>query len=301
MALKLSGNYEGIRLLLDRGADACRENIACKTPLHSYFNEAIGQFIQRHQDDVDFDATDHMGMTVLHWASWSERSMPEHFACRTAPKSHPRFLTRDNFGESLLHYAVQKGNIRVVKYLMSQPYAADMALPDYEGSSLLHYASASGCVHLIDFLIDCKGFDPMLRDNFGGTLLHSAAAHGKLDAVKHLFHRGIAQPDALDQYGRTALQLALSRQSMTLNSMTPGPGMSHIPRSMVEYIQAHCDASVVEQLGNEEAEKVHVNISVQSTKRDVKALSLVKATMLALLFPFLYWCQLRTISNSRLS
>jgi ankyrin repeat protein len=71
---------------------------------------------------------------------------------------------------------------------MSQPYAADMALPDKAGSSLLHYAAAtnSGSVQLIDFLIDSKGFDPMLRDNHGRTLLHYAARWDTLAAVKHL-------------------------------------------------------------------------------------------------------------------
>jgi ankyrin repeat protein len=162
----------------------------------------------------------------------------------------------------------------VVNYLMSQPYAADMALPDYSGSSLLHYATASGRVHLIDFLIECKGFDPMARDNYGRTLLHHAAMRGNLGAVKHLFDLGIALPDSLDSEGRTALQIALSCGSA----------------SVVEYLQAHCNASAVEHL--EKAKTVCAAVDVQNTRKLAKPLSLVKAAILVLLLSLVYWYKL---------
>jgi ankyrin repeat protein len=270
-------------LLLSRGADACREDKDGRTPLHSFFNEAIGQVIQCHQDDIDLASQDNRGMTALHWASWSSRSSPEDVACRTTRQHDPTFEARDVHGKSLLHFAVERGNLAVVDYLMLQPCAADMALPDYSGCTLLHYATANARVLLIDFLIDCKGFDPMVRDNHGRTLLHHAAMRDNFDAVKHLFDLGIARPESLDQDGRTALQLALSRGST----------------SVVKYLQTYCDTSAVEHF--EKADEVSIAIGVQSTRKAAQSLSLAKATTLALLLSFLYWYQLQRVSNSRLS
>jgi ankyrin repeat protein len=184
----------------------------------------------------------------------------------------------------LLHLAVAYGNIPVVKYLMSQPYAADIALPDYLGNSLLHYATASHSTPLlIDFLIEYKGFDLMARNKCGRTLLHHATMHKNLDAIKHLFKLGIAQPDVLDQDGRTAFQLALSCRSTYV----------------VKYLQEYYDIDAVEQL--EKADQGYIAIGVLSTKKDIRSLSLAKAMILALLLSFLCWYTLQMDPSSRLA
>jgi ankyrin repeat protein len=207
--VKQEHTYECARILLDHGADALQQDINGRSPLHNFYNDVIKEIILRHGEEIDPYMQDRRGMTILHWAAWSRRSSPH-----ILPDSHQTSKGRswleikDTQGKSILHYAVQRGNLDLIAFFFASPYATTMSMPDYTGRTLLHYATESGQVDTINFLLDMN-FNLNATDTQGRTVLHHAATRDNLPAAQRLIQLGAADQLACEDCdGRTPLELA---------------------------------------------------------------------------------------------
>jgi ankyrin repeat protein len=220
IATHRSGDIECSRLLLYNGADICHQDIAGRTPLHRFYSSVTRTLLISHANEIDLWLQDNRGMTVLHWASWSSRSTTHEISLVQSQahiRSHDRpphttnsFLSlKDNEGRSMLHYAVQRGNLALITQFFTQPSVSDISMPDHTGKTLLHHAVENGrSAHIFDFLLD-RGFDINAKDIEGRTALHFSAMVGNLSAVRRLLERGPEhQLSEMDIHGQTPLDLA---------------------------------------------------------------------------------------------
>ncbi|KAF2642204.1 ankyrin, partial [Massarina eburnea CBS 473.64] len=165
ISLRIGRDYTCARKLISMGADATREDKDARTPLHSFFNDAISYFLRLHREYIDADAQDTRGMTMSHWACWTSKSVPEEIAWAFTSSTS---TTLDVHGKSFLHFAVERGNIALVQYLLSSPQISEMSASDFEGRTLLHYATASGrAVQMMDTIMRHMRIDVQATDNHG--------------------------------------------------------------------------------------------------------------------------------------
>ena len=59
-------------------------------------------------------------------------------------------LQNRHWGKTALHYAVEKGNLKIIKYLVEK--GADANLQNEGGRTALHYAKQKGNQEIIDLL-----------------------------------------------------------------------------------------------------------------------------------------------------
>lgn len=156
----------------------------------------------------------------MHYVAWSKLSSSNDIlrhltGTPSAFHHHQRFdssfliETKDSQGRSMLHLATQRGNMPLIQFLLSQPRAHTLMMPDHWGRTLLHYATESSrSTHVIDYFLE-KKFDIHATDNSGRTVLHHAAMSGNLKAVQHLLTLDVGyQLASFDHDHRTPLDLA---------------------------------------------------------------------------------------------
>jgi ankyrin repeat protein len=186
--------------------------------MHTFYNAVTAYMFKHHIEDIDTWAQDSKGMTILHYLSWSSRSAvqdlirctkPGMFSLNKCQSSVTSQLSiKDAQGKSVLHYAVQRGNLGLITFLLDRPDAVTLGMPDYLGCTLLHYATESSRTEAIDLFL-YRGLDIDAADDKGRTVLHHACQWGNLKAVKHLLDLGFEhQLDVVDHDKRTPMQLA---------------------------------------------------------------------------------------------
>jgi 26S proteasome non-ATPase regulatory subunit 10 len=177
--------------------------------------------------DLDINAVDEDGRTLLHWASSAGNlEIVEHLL--TAYKANPNTKDEENWtpvlsacsagklgvarrlvaagakidvvsssGASALHYASSKGHLDVVAFLIEQ--GASVGAQDKHGDSPLHRAVRS--VPVVKLLLQ-KGASVKLRNKRGRTALHDAAEEGAEEVCKLLLDAG-GDADLKDEEGVT--------------------------------------------------------------------------------------------------
>jgi ankyrin repeat protein len=230
-------NVEGIRMLLERGADPTAQDKDGKTPLHSASQrgnvEGIRMLLEKGADPT---AQDKDGKTPLHFASQEGnvegiRMLLERGADPTA---------QDKDGKTPLHFASERENVEGIRMLLEK--GADPTAQDKDGKTPLHFASEGECgqhsdasragrrsdstgqgwhdtialllsewgnVEAIRMLLE-KGADPTAQDKVGKTPLHFALQKGNVEGIRMLLEKG-ADPTAQDKDGKTPLHFALQK------------------------------------------------------------------------------------------
>ncbi|XP_014271440.1 uncharacterized protein [Halyomorpha halys] len=125
------------------------------------------------------------------------------------------FDTQDDEGRTLLHHAVNQGNIETVRYLLA--IGVDFTQVTEKGNSCLHVAVLKGNGDIVKVLL--KHLFPNkskelidIRTNLGGmTALHVAAKNDNLDLVKTLLHYG-AKYNILDNDKKRPVDLAKDKE-----------------------------------------------------------------------------------------
>ncbi|MBH05973.1 MAG: hypothetical protein CMJ20_06595 [Phycisphaeraceae bacterium] len=117
--------------------------------------------------------------------------------CRT----HPEF----NEGDTALHLASRKGDLEIIKFLLSLKAMVDAGNAD--GKTPLHYAASSGGDEIVDMLMEADA-DADAKDHHGRTPLYEAVAAGGVSCVHRLLGKG-AYSDAADKDGDTPLHAAV--------------------------------------------------------------------------------------------
>jgi len=106
----------------------------------------------------------------------------------------------EDFGQTVLHYAVIGGEIDMVKYLLSKGISPDIT--DGGGQSPLHIACRDGKIDIINEFI-AKGANINVADNNKETPLHQAAWSGRYAIVELLLQKGAIQ-SSKNEWGQTA-------------------------------------------------------------------------------------------------
>ena len=144
------------------------------------------------------DAANKEGMTALH------------FAAQKGDTDVVRFLLEHGadikaqdsvFSRSAIHFAAENGNLDTIKYLTEK--GVDLQDKDGYGATALHYAARSNKLDVIKYLVG-KKVDYTAKDNRGWTAMHYAASGGGIDVVKYLLAKGL-NINELNQTGRTPL------------------------------------------------------------------------------------------------
>ena len=96
-------------------------------------------------------------------------------------------MIRTSWGQSLIHYACDKGEIDVVRYLYEEGKAS-INTGDNNGTTPLLWAAARGELAVIDYLIK-QGCDPLQKNIYGNTVIHLAAINNHLPVVKYFIEK----------------------------------------------------------------------------------------------------------------
>lgn len=200
------------RLLIEYGADVGSLNLEHQTPVHSFYNPVLSRLLLCHWDSIDTDLQDDRGMTPAHYVTWTKQSTPADINPFLGDPS--TFLnTRDIYGRTVLHLAAQRGNIMLVRTLLSRKDWSVEKVQDNAARTPLHYATENARVHVIDMLKDC-GMNIDDLDIYGRTPFHHSAAEGTLAAIKHLIktvdERKLVRKD---NKGNNVLRLAVEHKN----------------------------------------------------------------------------------------
>jgi hypothetical protein len=114
----------------------------------------------------------------------------------------------DERGMNGLHYAVRRGQLNLVKYLVSRN--ADLSKPteDTNGDSVLHLAVESGDINTLQFLVS-KNIAIDTKNRKGETAVHLAVHSGRLVQLTFLLRSSPNSVDIQDAEGRTPIHVAI--------------------------------------------------------------------------------------------
>ena len=113
-------------------------------------------------------------------------------------------IKADN-GFTALHYAAFRGNIKVIKLLIS--YGADLNIKNDNGLNVMHLASQGNQTSAIVYFFEYHGFQLDCTDYANSTPLHWASYSGSCEAFDYLISQGV-DLNAIDKDGSTPLHLA---------------------------------------------------------------------------------------------
>lgn len=186
------------------------QDMEAKTPLHTFYNPVIGKVLLEHQDLISNLDADHNGMTILQFAARSSLSTVEHL--EHFLKNQPYLsMAPDSDGRILLHFASERGNLALMRYLCSVPFGAGINLVDNARRAPIHYATRSKRVAAIDLLV-AQGADLNSISAQGWTILHEAASRDSIAAVKHVIRllgtSAEVMLTTIDKSGLTPLDVA---------------------------------------------------------------------------------------------
>ena len=138
-AMSTKNDYDTARLLIENGADLANVAVGNITPLHTIFNDTIGNVLGRGPC-VGNVGPDSEGMSITHFLAWSSRTTAQTFkhgrACDTA------FLwIEDSFGRNCLDFAASKGNLDILACLLAKVSPLHMNAVDHGGRTAVHYAA----------------------------------------------------------------------------------------------------------------------------------------------------------------
>ena len=204
------------RVLVDNGADIECLNRQSQTPLHSFFNPVVLELARQHSQCVDTISTDVRGMTLAHYFSWTNLSLPVDF--QLFEHDDEILHARDATGRTPLHLASQRGNISVMSYLLSQLEGVNWARSDAAGNTPMHEAVKSSRAPEAIELLGKNKLSISSKNSEGHTPLQHAALWGTVAAISDLLSRDPMGIHSRDDRGRGLLALARETENENVAS-----------------------------------------------------------------------------------
>lgn len=186
----------------------------------------------------------------------------------------------ENFVENktLLHYAVENGNYKVVVFLVNKGILLSQKAGKFYGTAL-HTAIYHNHIRIANFLIQ-KGTPSNTKDVTGNTALHIAATNGHLGLIKMLLNHG-ASRHILNNNGHSPYQLLPTLtwedkdEMEKLLETTPPPIKYNINSKNRKIIKEWKSKSKVSQKSTKNLKKIdkkttvvnsHIGISIKTNK-----------------------------------
>ncbi|KAJ9587145.1 hypothetical protein L9F63_019333 [Diploptera punctata] len=229
-----SKKWEVVKLLLKEGTDHLATDISGNTLLHyaaQYGATDIISILLGYKMDINI-INENLQTPALRAASYFKwetvKQLLEHGADCTA---------RDKKGDTILHYAAQKGAKNIIRILLGHKmdiniknkylqtpahlaasyfkwetvkqlleHGADCTARDNDGDTILHYAAQKGAKNIISILLGHK-MDVNIKNKYLQTPAHRAASNLEWETVKQLLEHG-ADCTACDNKGDTILHYA---------------------------------------------------------------------------------------------
>lgn len=140
-----------------------------------------------HSDHLDLSALDHGGMSLLHYLAWSSKTSSDDFL-KCHRQSNLGLLNVNAEGQSVLHFAAQRGNLAIMQYIIQTDgvFKTLGDLQDARGRTALHSAVESKRGAEAVAMLLSRGADIRARDHHGRSALHHAAKLGRLTVVESL-------------------------------------------------------------------------------------------------------------------
>ena len=124
------------------------------------------------------------GGTQLHEAIYSGDT-----ATIRSRVSQSNVNSRDDAGNTLLHWATANGNLKLTEILIEA--GADIDAMNNEGDAPIHLAARFGHTAIAGYLIDSADANKNVQNIQGFTPLHVASLYGQTDFIYMLFERGV--------------------------------------------------------------------------------------------------------------
>lgn len=109
-------------------------------------------------------------------------------------------------GENFLHYVCSRGDLNMVKFLVSQG-GFDINETTRDGGTLLHRASRSGNFHIVQYLLE-NGAQPNMKNCIGQFPVHVACEFGHPEILKLFLDHDACDISVKDEKGWTVFHYA---------------------------------------------------------------------------------------------
>ena len=188
----LRGNVEGVKILLEFGADPWQIDEQSQNCLHIaayYGHKEIVELILTTNGEVF--ACDFEDETAFHLAATEGHVdvLTQLFLHINYRKQGTEILTkRDVDDNCVLHCAVMSGSQEAVKMCLSQRFTG--VEKNTHGATALHLSAQFGHIGLARLLLQNKEVDVNCPDNDSATPLHYAARNNRVEMISFLFQKG---------------------------------------------------------------------------------------------------------------
>uniref|UniRef100_A0ABD2X681 Peptidase A2 domain-containing protein n=1 Tax=Trichogramma kaykai TaxID=54128 RepID=A0ABD2X681_9HYME len=231
------GNLTMFRLLLEHDTDPNLPNGEASTPLHlnEYGNTALHYALRRGKKNIarlllrngaNPNLANRAGLTPLRIIINFHEDYSTDLAniLLETSKEVNRLVQvdePDRSGNIPLYYALQRGNINIIKWLLKNGACpVQVNKPDHSGNTLLHYALQRGNVWITEELLR-SGADPNYANKTSLTPLHVIINFHDLNSEKlaNILLETSGRPvqvDKPDQWGNTPLHHASQRGNISM-------------------------------------------------------------------------------------
>ena len=130
----------------------------------------------------------------------------------------------DYHGNNILHLTCRRGNVDMVKYIVSQTGIRKDSTGEYSRTPLMSAASF-GNMAVVKFLVS-SGCKLLTLDSRRNNILHIACISGNVDTVKYIFSLSKIGKESRGAFGRTPLMAAASLGRMAVFKYLVSKGCS---------------------------------------------------------------------------
>lgn len=132
---------------------------------------------------------------------------------------------QDAYGDTVLHDAIGKDNLKMVNLLCAQPNL-NFSLTNKNGFNILHHAALRGNKNVMEKLLENSKLLVNVKKDDGYSPLHLACLNGHLDVVVVLIETGNADIELMNDRQQTPLHLTIYQGSYSIMEVLVSLGVN---------------------------------------------------------------------------
>lgn len=145
---------------------------------------------------------------------------------------------KDTWDKTILHYAVEKGSVELVKFLVDE-CNADIYEPceQRHNNTAIHMAAHGGNLEVLKYFIEDKGADIDVKNAYGEPPSFSAAENGQVNIIKYLLTQN-ANITMVDVNGDNILYVSATTGDVS------------VPRFLLKFAKLNFDLNTLDNFGD---------------------------------------------------